>query len=354
MEMELLVKPSIGISKSITREKIMEFESQLLADPCAVDIRKHCPAKHSFADGIYIREVFIPAGTLYTGKIHKQDHPRFLLQGELTIATEEGLQDYKAPCYLVTTTGTKRAGYCKKDAILVTVHANPSNTRDLEEIEKMLTADSYQELEQYVEQKKYLTSNQEKGITNCGILSLNKISELKNITAATLVALALDNGINLKAYSIPAEELKNIPRPAIFHSENHFCHVGKEDAMPDLKYSGIVLSQDDLDFEKVKTDDLKNINGGTFFVAGAALVTAGAGIFASTKNKQAAEKAANSNEAVAAAQAKAQQDANTALLEAAILGNKPAANNTMLYVGIGVGVLLLTGIIILVVTRKKQ
>ena len=34
----------------------------------------HCPVKHHFGSGIYIREVFLPAGTLVLGHAHKEKH----------------------------------------------------------------------------------------------------------------------------------------------------------------------------------------------------------------------------------------------------------------------------------------
>ena len=44
-----------------------------------------CPLKHTFSDGIYVREIFIPQGMLLTGKIHKHKHPNFLLKGEVMV-----------------------------------------------------------------------------------------------------------------------------------------------------------------------------------------------------------------------------------------------------------------------------
>ena len=34
----------------------------------------HCPVKHHFGSGVYIREVFLPAGTLVLGHAHKEKH----------------------------------------------------------------------------------------------------------------------------------------------------------------------------------------------------------------------------------------------------------------------------------------
>jgi hypothetical protein len=53
------------------REKVIEFEKQLLSTDGALvgeELEKVSPLKHSFADGCYIREIFIPANGLVISK----------------------------------------------------------------------------------------------------------------------------------------------------------------------------------------------------------------------------------------------------------------------------------------------
>ena len=40
------------------------------------------PTTHNFADGQYIREIYNPANEIIVTKIHKQNHPFFLLEGK--------------------------------------------------------------------------------------------------------------------------------------------------------------------------------------------------------------------------------------------------------------------------------
>jgi len=108
-----------------------------------------CPLKHSFSSGIYVREIFIPAGMLVVGKIHKHDHPNFLLKGEVLVVTEEGTEELVAPMSMISKAGTKRALYAKTDLLWITIHLNPTNTQDLDELEEEIIAQSYEEYEAF-------------------------------------------------------------------------------------------------------------------------------------------------------------------------------------------------------------
>jgi hypothetical protein len=77
------------------RNKITEFQENLSKSDLALSkeqLEKLNPVKHSFADGCYIREIFNPANELLVTKIHKKEHPFFLLKGEMSILTEDGIQ----------------------------------------------------------------------------------------------------------------------------------------------------------------------------------------------------------------------------------------------------------------------
>jgi len=104
------------------------------------------PVTHTFTDGQYIREIFNPAGEIIVTAIHKIQHPFFLLRGEMTILTENGESRIKAPHYGITEVGTKRIIYAHTDCVFVTVHPNPSGTKDVSVIEKELIADNFEEI----------------------------------------------------------------------------------------------------------------------------------------------------------------------------------------------------------------
>ena len=147
-----------------SREKILEFERTLINSADGVNIEgdgKHvmteskiAPIKHTFADGVYIRQMDMAKGTVVVGAIHKHLHVWFLLTGDVTVATEDTTEDYIAPCYVVSTPGAKRVILANEDSIFVNVHKNPSNTKDVDQLEKEIVALSYEEYEEYINKNK--------------------------------------------------------------------------------------------------------------------------------------------------------------------------------------------------------
>lgn len=131
------------------RDEIATLEKAISREPTAIfGDSSLCPLKHSFADGMYVREIFIPKGTILTGKIHRHEHPNFLLQGEVIVVTEDGGREHlKAPLSLISKAGTKRAVMALEDTVWVTVHLNPTGTMDLREIEDYVIAPNYEALE---------------------------------------------------------------------------------------------------------------------------------------------------------------------------------------------------------------
>jgi len=111
------------------------------------------PINHFFMDGVYIREMTMYKDTIVTGAIHKHLHMCFLLSGHVSVVSEEGMVDYKAPCYIVSEPGVKRVLYSHEDSVWYNTHKNPSSTEDLVELEKEIVAVTYQEYEEYIKNK---------------------------------------------------------------------------------------------------------------------------------------------------------------------------------------------------------
>jgi hypothetical protein len=110
--------------------------------------------KHSFADGVYIREMRMKQGQLGFSAIHKRSYGFFLLSGILASSKEEGVEEFIAPCYIISPQGAKRIVYAVEDCVITTVHANPTNTEDLKEIEKNNVVFSWEDYEEYLKENK--------------------------------------------------------------------------------------------------------------------------------------------------------------------------------------------------------
>jgi len=105
------------------------------------------PLKHSFAHGIYVREMTMEKETFVLGKIHQEDHIWFLLTGHLMVKTDQGVEEYIAPCYVKAPGGSQRLIYALEKSIFVNVHTNPTNTQNIEQLETEIIAKNYLEYE---------------------------------------------------------------------------------------------------------------------------------------------------------------------------------------------------------------
>lgn len=114
---------------------------------------KLVPIRHFFMDGVYVREMTMYKDTMVVGAIHKHLHMCFLLTGKITVVDKEGTVDHIAPCTIVSTPGIKRVLYAHEDSIWYNTHKNPSNTEDVDELEKDIVAISYKEYEEYTKNK---------------------------------------------------------------------------------------------------------------------------------------------------------------------------------------------------------
>jgi hypothetical protein len=121
------------------REKILTLEAEMMNFP-QVEITP----VHYFAKGLYAREIFIPKGTLLTGKIHRTEHLNIISKGEISVVTETGTKRIRAPFTMVSQPGTKRVGFAHEDTIWTTIHATEET--EMAKIEKDLIAATFQEL----------------------------------------------------------------------------------------------------------------------------------------------------------------------------------------------------------------
>lgn len=128
------------------REAILRLEDEMRVALARGDLSPvpEFDVTHHFADGLYARELFIPAGTLLTGKIHRTTHLNIISKGEISVLTEDGMKRIKAPCTIVSKPGMKRVGYAHEDTVWTTIHG--TNETDLEVLEKTLISPSYEEL----------------------------------------------------------------------------------------------------------------------------------------------------------------------------------------------------------------
>lgn len=137
-----LTVPEIIEGTPATRERIMELQDHLAAMP-QIDL----PLRHFFANGLYMRELYVPAGVCAVGRVHKHDQITTIM-GDCTIVTP-GEAPVRVTGYEVSETpaGVKRAVYAHKDTWITSVHQNPDNLRDPDALVAQLTVPNYDQLE---------------------------------------------------------------------------------------------------------------------------------------------------------------------------------------------------------------
>lgn len=88
-----------------------------------------CPLIHRFTPKLYIREIFMPKGTLIISKIHKTEHPFVVTKGVVSVWIEGvGIQKITAPYTGITLPGTRRVLYIHEDCSWITFHPTDKTT----------------------------------------------------------------------------------------------------------------------------------------------------------------------------------------------------------------------------------
>lgn len=98
----------------------------------------HIEPRHIFSDGLYGREVRLPAGTVAVGHRHKQAHICIISAGKCLVVAEDGTTEIEAPATFVVPVGRRNCVHAITDTVWTTVHAVPNEARDVEAIEALL------------------------------------------------------------------------------------------------------------------------------------------------------------------------------------------------------------------------
>jgi hypothetical protein len=117
----------------VAKEKIRAFEDLLLELP-----QLEMELFHEFPDRLYARTIFIPGNVGMTTRVHRNECFNVISMGDVSVRDLQGVKRYVAPYMMVTLPGTKRALFAHRDTLWTTVHPNPDNCRDIEELERRL------------------------------------------------------------------------------------------------------------------------------------------------------------------------------------------------------------------------
>lgn len=97
------------------------------------------PVVHRFTNGMYIREIYMGAGTEVVSKIHKTEHPFVISKGVVSVSEDgETWSHLSAPYTGITKPGTQRFLVVHEDTIWTTFHLNPTNETSIPKVEDMI------------------------------------------------------------------------------------------------------------------------------------------------------------------------------------------------------------------------
>ena len=152
---ELEVRPGMT-----AREKIVFMDVCISTELSPIDL----PLQHFFTNGMYARQMFLPAGAVLTGKLHLHDHFFMVNQGDISIfSSDTGMATrVQAPFFCVSKAGVRRAGFAHEDTIVTTIHICP--TEDLEEAERLLVVDTFEDYENWLLEQENEQKNIEVGV----------------------------------------------------------------------------------------------------------------------------------------------------------------------------------------------
>ncbi len=142
----------------LPKEKSIEkLEAAMLSMP-----QLPCSVVHKFGPGIYMRELYLPAGALVIGHHQKFEHVNVFIKGRLTFFEEDGTRkELVAPMTFIGKPGRKTA-YVNEDSIFMNVYA--TNETDIEKLESHFLTKSETWLDDKSEKEKALliTSDEDK------------------------------------------------------------------------------------------------------------------------------------------------------------------------------------------------
>lgn len=133
-----------------SRANIAAFEAEMnkLPDEYKLNLK----VENHFSLGIYARAVYIPKGTILTGKIHKYPQLNLLMQGSMQVLVDGEIRTVSAPFITSSPAGIKRIAQALTDCLWVTVHG--THLTDIDEIEQHFIAQDEDEFRRFVEEVK--------------------------------------------------------------------------------------------------------------------------------------------------------------------------------------------------------
>ena len=121
------------------KSKIEQLEQGLLLDNLP---EPYCPLVHTFSDGVYVREITMPSGSLILGKEHTTKHLNMISKGSCILYDLDTgtTKDIIAPYTFESKAGVRKVLYVVDECVWSTIHITTET--DISKLEQTLTRDS--------------------------------------------------------------------------------------------------------------------------------------------------------------------------------------------------------------------
>ena len=133
-EMDAATFASLPVSvEAIERRgRIHALQASLMANVAGADVGPQ--PVHLVSDGMYFRQLTIPAGVVVVSKRHAREHLCTISRGSATVFTEDGITTVVAPYSFVSPAGAKRVLMVHEEIVWATVHR--TKFTDIADIER--------------------------------------------------------------------------------------------------------------------------------------------------------------------------------------------------------------------------
>lgn len=130
-----------GCEPEVMRERIKRLGQFMLT----LSDRFLPHVEHEVTEGMYLRKLFIPKGTLIVGKVHLKHCHNIVASGDITVLTETGCRRLKAGFTGMSKPGTQKVGLAHEDTVFINVFR--TDKTDLDEIESEIACGPHSDKE---------------------------------------------------------------------------------------------------------------------------------------------------------------------------------------------------------------
>lgn len=132
-----------GCAPEVMRVRIDALKDQLIALHGANGAE--LPVEHVMVDGMYLRKLFMPKGTLLVGKIHLKSCLNIVAFGDISVLTELGSARITSGAVGVSGRGIQKVGYAHEDTMFINVFR--TDEIEIEKIEAEIASEVHVNVE---------------------------------------------------------------------------------------------------------------------------------------------------------------------------------------------------------------